>query len=175
MTATAPRIAANGTAERRLDIGAAGISLEGYETLDISPVFSPTYQHDLTNFPWPFEDETFVGVRCSHVLEHLERKYLIPAMNEMWRILKPQGVAEIEVPVFPYWTAIADPTHVSFFVPQTFAYFCTMDSYRKAVRGSKIFENYHEYRQVYGIHEWVMDHALRDEMGSIVRVYMRKP
>lgn len=159
---------------RRLDVGAGTIREDGWETMDLSPSYSPDFQHDITQLPWPFADETFAEIRCQHVLEHLERKHLIPVMNEMHRITMPGGSVEIEVPVFPYWTAIADPTHLQFFVPQTFAYFCTSDSYRKAVNGARNMYDYAEQRQLYGIREWEMVKAWRDEMGSLLRVRLVK-
>lgn len=176
MTATITEISKNGAAAtlRKLDVGAGGKRDDGFETMDVSPVYSPDFQHDLTQFPWPFEDNTFDELRCWHVLEHIERQHLISVMNELQRVLKVGGVADIEVPVFPYWTAIADPTHVSFFVPQTFAYFCTVESYHRAVHGSPVAD-YEEHRRLYGIRTWVLRKAFRDEMGSIMRVEMVKP
>lgn len=158
---------------RKLDVG-AGAKRDDFETMDISPAYSPDFQHDLTDFPWPFEDNTFGELRCWHILEHVERLKMIPVMNEMHRVLIPGGVADVEVPVFPYWTAIADPTHVSFFVPQTFAYFTTAESYRKAMRGAP-GADYAEHRALYGIKEWEVRKAFRDDMGSILRVELVKP
>lgn len=159
---------------RKLDVGAGAKRDDDYETMDVSPAYSPNFQHDMLQMPWPFEDATFDALRCWHVLEHIERKHQIDVMNEMHRILKPGGVADIEVPVFPYWTAIADPTHLSFFVPQTFAYFCTHDSYTKSIRGAQVFEDLAEHRKLYGIKEWECRKAMRDEMGSILRVELVK-
>ena len=160
---------------RKLDVGAGAYKDDGYLTLDISPVFSPDFEHDITQFPWPFPDASMSDVRCLHVLEHLERKHLVPVMNEMHRILAPGGVLEIEVPIFPYWTAIADPTHVSFFVPQTFSYFCDMQSYTKIMRGATIMVDHSDHRKLYDIKEWRLVKAFRDEMGSLLRVKMEKP
>ncbi len=151
---------------RKLDIGAGAKRDPDFETMDISPVYDPDFQHDLTRFPWPFADGEFDGVRCHHVLEHIERKHLIAVMNEMHRILKPGGNADIEVPVFPYWTAIADPTHVSFFVLQTFWYFC---------KGSFQGNDYAEQRALYGVKEWKLGEAFKSGMGDILRVGLVKP
>lgn len=158
----------------KLDIGAGAKREDGWLTMDISPVHSPDFQHDLTQFPWPFRDGQFSEVRAWHILEHIERRYLIPVMNEMHRILKSGGMASIEVPVFPYWTAIADPTHLSFFVPQTFAYFCTFDSYRKAMHGARAAD-YDEQRELYGAKTWICQKGMRDGMGSILQVELVKP
>ncbi|MFQ6183662.1 class I SAM-dependent methyltransferase [Sinorhizobium meliloti] len=53
-----------------------------------------TYQVDITAIP--FGDEKFDRVICSHVLEHVpdDRK----GMSEMFRVLKPGGIAYVMVP-----------------------------------------------------------------------------
>lgn len=60
---------------------------------------------DITAMHWP--DDSFDMVYCSHVLEHVpdDRQ----AMREMLRVLKPGGVALIQVPVGPQAT-LEDPT-----------------------------------------------------------------
>lgn len=74
--------------------------------------------------PIPAGDGTVEAVRASHVMEH------IPAgaprlwvMNEVHRVLAPGGTFTIIVPLIGTWHAIADPTHVSFWVPESFNYF----------------------------------------------------
>lgn len=44
-----------------------------------------------------FEDNFFVVIICSHVLEHVmdDRK----AMSELFRVLKPKGIAILQVPI----------------------------------------------------------------------------
>jgi len=155
------------TVQRRLNVGAGSKPHEGFETMDISPVFSPDFQHDLLSFPWPFADETFDELLCEHVLEHVESGHRVAVMNEMYRILKPGGFVTIEVPVFPYWVAIADPTHVSFFVRQSFWYFC-----RERFQSG---DDYSEHQQLYGIKTWSMRGEKRDSQGSILRVELERP
>lgn len=160
---------------RRLDVGAGAKSDDGWETMDMSPAYHPDFQHDMTSFPWPFPDDTFDELRCWHVMEHMnpvtmhidwENKSVeyvntrIAVMNEMWRILKPDGMVNIEVPIFPYWQAIADPTHVAMFVPQTFWYF-TKDEHDM-------------HRRLYGIKSWKLIKGKRNNLGSILNVTMQK-
>ena len=54
-----------------------------------------TLNLDITNLTF-FEDNTFDFIICSHVLEHVpdDRK----ALNEFYRILKPDGIALIMIP-----------------------------------------------------------------------------
>ena len=51
---------------------------------------------DITNLR--LEDGRFSFVWCSHVLEHTENDY--KAMAELFRVLRPSGVAVIMVPIY---------------------------------------------------------------------------
>jgi SAM-dependent methyltransferase len=70
----------------------------------------------------PFADRTVDQVFAVHVLEHVQD--LLGVMNEIHRILKPDGVLHVMVPHWEYVNAVADPTHVRFFHAQTFKFFC---------------------------------------------------
>lgn len=67
---------------------------ENYQTADLYKK-NVDHQVDLQNFP--FADETFDFVFASHVLEHIpdDRK----ALSEIRRVLKPQGMAILPVPI----------------------------------------------------------------------------
>lgn len=54
--------------------------------------------HDLKNTPLPFEDNQFDLVYLSHVLEHVEWTKTHSVLQELYRILAPNGVVEIWVP-----------------------------------------------------------------------------
>ena len=73
--------------------------------------------------PWPVGDGTVEYVRASHVLEHVPAQDRIAVFNEAHRVLRPGCRFEVIVPLFPAWGAVADPTHVSFWVAQSFHYF----------------------------------------------------
>lgn len=77
--------------------------------------------------PWPTGDNTVDAIRASHVMEHIPAgQERIDVMNEAHRVLKPGGVFEVIVPIVNNpltWHAIADPTHVSFWVLESFHYF----------------------------------------------------
>lgn len=145
---------------RKLSVGAgAKDRAEGFTTIDIAG--DPDVCHDITVVPWPFESDLFRGVKAHHILEHIERKHLIPVMNEMWRVLEPDGRLWIEVPVWPTEGAIADPTHLSFFVASTFDYF---------VKGSM----YEEQRLLYGAKPWALQRREKLNYGQILYVLLRK-
>lgn len=89
------------------------------------------------DIPWPTGNNSIGNMRASHVMEHIPAgQDRIDVMNEAWRVLIPGGTFEIIVPFLivpfslgtaefpgPMWTAIADPTHVSFWCVESFAYF----------------------------------------------------
>lgn len=70
----------------------------------------------------PFRDQSVDQVYAVQVLEHV--RDLIGLMNEIHRVLKPDGVLHVMVPYWKSVNAVADPTHVRFFNPQTFKFFC---------------------------------------------------
>lgn len=65
-----------------------------YLTADLNPE-EVMMQLDITNAP--FADATFDAIICNHVLEHITDD--ARAMKELFRILKPNGWAVLQVPV----------------------------------------------------------------------------
>ena len=141
----------------RLDIGAGDKRDEGYLATDIAG--RPDVICDARHLP--FKDGAFGKVRMLHVLEHIPREDLVATVNECHRITEPEGELEIEVPIFPSDDAMADPTHVSFFVPRTFDYF---------VDGA----GHDEHRRLYGIERWSYIDKERLAMNSILNVRLQK-
>jgi hypothetical protein len=45
-------------------------------------------------------------------------------MNEIWRVLKPNGTFYAVTPVYPSAALFQDPTHVNFISKETHEYFC---------------------------------------------------
>lgn len=76
--------------------------------------------HDLNKIPYPFKNNQFDIVIANHVLEHIENFFNV--MEEIYRILKPEGILRVLVPHFSSINAYADPTHVRFFAMKTFKY-----------------------------------------------------
>ena len=94
-----------------LDVGCGGNKTPGSVGMDVRALPGVDAVHDLQTFPWPFADETFDEIIMSHVMEHVEPKYVIHVMNEMWRVMKVGGVLMMAMP-YPgshgHWQ---DPTH----------------------------------------------------------------
>jgi len=64
-----------------------------YLTADLDPEVVMK-QMDITNIQ--FSDQTFDGIICNHVLEHIQNDR--KAMQELYRVLKPGGWAILQVP-----------------------------------------------------------------------------
>jgi SAM-dependent methyltransferase len=110
-----------------IEIGGGSIAKAGWFNLD--PVHgSPGWQRCAQHVPWPADDSTIGQVYASHVMEHIPSGIdRINVFNEAHRVLAPGGTFEIivarEAGQELNWPAIADPTHVSYWVTESFHYF----------------------------------------------------
>lgn len=80
----------------KLDIGCGKEKVEGYVGVDL---YEPTadIKDDITTLA-TFEDNSIDEIRTFHTLEHLFEKDVIPALQSMYRVLKPDGHIHIQVP-----------------------------------------------------------------------------
>jgi SAM-dependent methyltransferase len=125
--------------EVKLNLGSADDLRQGFINVDVVPAPGVVVA-DLSK-PWPWQDSSVDHVRASHVIEHLPDKIL--TMNELWRVLKPGGKVEIDVPTTDGPGAWQDPTHVSFWNRRSFLYYEAGSPYRDlGVRQYKIKANF---------------------------------
>lgn len=107
----------------RLNVGCANNREPGFINLDMDPQVHPDVVWSLEALPLPFDDCTFDCIFASHVLEHVERRSIIPLIHDFHRILKPGGRL---IGITPYggsddaWEA---PQHTIYFSEKTWAYF----------------------------------------------------
>lgn len=81
--------------------------------VDISPNSEADILHNLDEFPWPFEANSFDLIIMQDIIEHLED---VPgAMNEIWRIARHDCLVRIRTPHYASYYAYNDPTHKRFF------------------------------------------------------------
>lgn len=106
---------------RMLDLGCGTRKRPGSIGLDINPRSGADVIHDLSLFPYPFEDNRFDEVVVDNVLEHLDD--VVRTMEELYRIGSHGAVVKIVVPYFRSVWAFVDPTHRRFFAVDSFAYF----------------------------------------------------
>jgi SAM-dependent methyltransferase len=84
-------------------------------TLDINPDHKPDILHDLTKFPYPFEENTFDEIHAYEVMEHTGQqgdfRFFFDQWNEIYRILKPGGFFAGTSPDHNSKWAWGDPGH----------------------------------------------------------------
>lgn len=118
----------------KLNLGCSSAHHEGYTNVDLVP---PADEIVDLSLRWPWKDNSVVAILGIDIVEHLPDK--MHTMNEMWRVLMPGAIAELEVPTTNGECAFADPTHVSFWNRRSFFYYEDGHPYRK------------QYANAYGI------------------------
>lgn len=120
--------AAPSAATLRVNLGCGDAAVPGFLNVDRFPGPRVDQQVDLAQ-PWPWADDSVGDVRAWDVIEHLPDK--LHTMNEMWRVLRHGGRAEIVVPTTDGPGAFQDPTHVSFWHRRSFLYYEAGNPYRE--------------------------------------------
>jgi SAM-dependent methyltransferase len=108
-------------AKLRLNLGAGGVDSAGRYALDHLELPGIDIIADL-NLPLELlPDDSVSELVSSHTLEHVTN--FLPLMQEIHRIVTPDGRIEIIVPHFSSPFGYSDPTHVRFFGLYTMYYF----------------------------------------------------
>lgn len=105
-------------APRRLNLGCSDRHFANFTNVDLFPPADVIA--DLTE-RWPWDDNSIEVIRAWDLIEHLPDKNL--TMNEAFRVLKPGGCFDIEVPTTDGRGAWQDPGHVSFWNRNSFFYY----------------------------------------------------
>lgn len=121
----------------KLDLAAGQNPRAGFTGVDL---FTGDNRVDLLRFPWPWADGSVDEVVCSHFVEHIPMGFVdadnvvhpLPGVgrkemffaffDEIHRVLKPGGKAEIIVPYLQHQRAFQDPTHRRFICEASFSY-----------------------------------------------------
>ena len=115
----------------KLNLGANDRRVEGFISVDIAPPADVLC--DLAG-PWPWPDNSVDEVLAFSVFEHLPDK--LHTMNELWRVLKPGGIALLQLPHATLGDgAHCDCTHRSYWTCSDFEYY---------VPGVAEYERFHE-------------------------------
>jgi predicted SAM-dependent methyltransferase len=78
--------------------------------------------HDLTSFPWPWEDASVDAIIAIDVFEHLRDIEVHVWLDECWRILRPGGLLIMRLPAWTNPLSYRDPTHYRVFHEESFSY-----------------------------------------------------
>jgi len=107
----------------KLDLGCGSNKPTGYIGIDIRIDEGVDIICDCEKI-LPFKNSSIDEIRASHSIEHIHQGKAIPLMNEIWRILKPNGIFCFEIPDAERGQgAFQDLTHKSLWVKNSFKYF----------------------------------------------------
>ena len=98
-----------------LDLGCGDNKVEGAVGLDNIVLPEVDIVHDLLQFPYPIEANSFDTIYLRNVIEHFNIDNINNIMNECYRILKKDGQFFVNVPHIFSIAAFTDPTHKQFF------------------------------------------------------------
>ncbi|HEV2394848.1 MAG TPA: methyltransferase domain-containing protein [Verrucomicrobiae bacterium] len=93
---------------RRLNVGCGTDIRPGWTNLDVVD-YGGNQITDLNKYPWPFPDNHFDFILCSHILEHLQNFNAV--VTELYRITRPGGEIEVRVPFFLSTKYYSEPDH----------------------------------------------------------------
>ena len=113
----------------RLDLGCGKNKKEGFHGVDSLEFEGVDTVLDLTQTPWPWEDDSVEEVHCSHFIEHLTWPERVKFFNELYRVMKKDAKAAI---ILPHWNSsryYGDPTHKEPF--SEFAFYYLSKNWRK--------------------------------------------
>jgi len=146
-----------------LNLGCGNKTLDDEIGVDILPGEKVGVVANLDGNKLPFLDNSIDLIRSNHCFEHLNNT--VQVMEEVHRILKPGGIAEITVPHVSNIGFFADPTHQRPFTYATFDYFVRgIDT----VRYTDVEFEYLEKRLVFGS-------GLRGKIGELIsKLSMRR-
>jgi len=115
--------------ELKLNLGSGYRPRDGFINIDNRKECNPDLLCDIEK-GLPFEDNTVDYVIATDFLEHIPRSYVIAVIEDIYRVLKPNGAFEHLTPSTDGRGAFSDPNHVSFWNAASWLYY-TDDEYRK--------------------------------------------
>lgn len=131
----------------KLNLACGQVPWTGFYNIDKVAMDGVDAVMDLLDFPWDIESESAERIVCEHFVEHIPHdlipryllKYrwddrrlipepdtrdgLIQFIDEVYRILKPEGYIDIVTPFYSSETMWRDPTHCRVITDNTFHYF----------------------------------------------------
>ena len=107
--------------KRTLDVGCGVNKLPGAIGIDRNPAGRADVICDIDSFPYPFADNSFDHIYCSHVIEHVSD--VMGTMEEFYRLLKPGGTIFMATPHYTDFSSFCDPTHRWHLNSYSFRYF----------------------------------------------------
>lgn len=86
----------------KLNLGCGPDVKQGYINVDFRQTHPAVMKVDLSQFPWPFDNDSADEILMLDFLEHFPYATTMTILAECRRILKPQGTVKIQVPDFDH-------------------------------------------------------------------------
>jgi SAM-dependent methyltransferase len=124
----------------RLDLACGAFKKPGWCGLDMFDFPGVDIIWDLNVHPYPFPDECCVQIIGSHIVEHIPPVAFIDGkthflfmefMDELWRIMKPEGQLAISYPHGNSQSFLQDPTHTHAMNEAVWMYFDPLEANTK--------------------------------------------
>lgn len=142
--------------KNKLRIGCGFDHSDDYTNLDISDTCKPDIVHDIRNGLPMFEDNSLEEVQAWGILEMiLPNEEFRLVMNELWRVLKPGGILDGQVPSTDPRVLMIDPFDRRWFHPETWRYF----DYRENA--------YKQFGQMYKLSPWISNDFKVNDNGIV--------
>jgi len=110
----------------KINLGCGDRKLEGFVNVDINPDVHPDIVADVRVIPWEWAKPAEL-IFSDNLFEHIYPEPLLKVYQECHRILRPNGILQIIVPLnVPdnYLAVYSDPMHVNRnFTMETFDYY----------------------------------------------------
>jgi len=150
----AKRIVAGIPERRCVDVGCGRAKRPGFIGVDKVNLPGVDMVFDITK-QWLLEPDSVDYFVLDNLLEHIGDEF-IAIMNNCWNTVKAKGRMHVVVPSATTSAAFQDPTHVRYFVPETWDYFDSENP------------RYKEYGASYGIKPWAIIKRVLDNRFIIV-------
>lgn len=111
----------------KLDIGCGERKQKGFVGMDIRKCKGVDIVHNASKFPYPIPSNSCHTILMSHLWEHIEPKHRLNLMEELFRIMQPEGQLLISAPYATSRGAFQDPTHYGCPNEVTFTYWDPMN------------------------------------------------
>jgi len=112
--------------EIKYNLGCGDRQLEGFINVDINPDVQPDIVADVRVIPWKWAKKADV-IFSDNLFEHIREESLNEVIQECHRVLKPNGLLQIIVPLTApdnMMAAFSDPMHVNHnFTMETYDYY----------------------------------------------------
>lgn len=107
----------------KIDLGCGSSKREGYFGIDSRALPGVDLVCDC-NERIPLPDNCAEEIAAFDFLEHVRNDKRVHIMDEIWRLLKPDGILISSTPSTDGRGAFQDPTHTAFWNENSFWYFC---------------------------------------------------